>query len=353
MNRRPFRIEELHIQSFRGIDDLRLTLPVEEGEPGGLVVLAGDNGCGKTSVLEAVLLVLGKPDLLPADAAPLEEQVRFGESDFLIEAVIRSRDGGRKTLRANLATLRNVIPGLPLGFPHPDGESAARWADIVGLDAVVQYFSARREPESLGETPDPRGARSVREARRVVELKKRLVNIYYRSLRAGQGGKMSEDSPFMRLQRFVQRFLGEDQILDVLPVSNDPSADSEVILRSGELPVDVTSLAMARSAAVGRADIPRIVPIDRLSSGQVALFAFAGPLIFRDAPVDVVLIDEPEQHMHVQWQRHIIGALRELSPESLFVVATHSLDVLDSALSYERILLLRDDDPRARLAAAE
>lgn len=349
MNRRPFRIEELHIRSFRGIDELHLTLPVEEGEPGGLVVFAGDNGCGKTSVLEAVLLVLGKPDLLPADAAPLEEQVRFGASDFLIRAVIRECGGERSTLTADVATIQRGL-SLPIAPDHL-AEAAPRWAEIAGIGANVQYFSARREPESLGETPDPRGARSVREARRVVELKKRLVNIYYRSLRAGQGGRMPEDSPFMRLQRFVQRFLGEDQILDVLPVSNDPSADSEVIVRSAELPVDVTSLAMARSAAVERTDIPRIVPIDRLSSGQVGLFAFAGPLIFRDAPVDVVVIDEPEQHMHVQWQRHIIGALRELSPESQFIVATHSLDVLDSALSYERIRLLRDDDPRARRAA--
>jgi predicted ATP-binding protein involved in virulence len=53
--------------------------------------------------------------------------------------------------------------------------------------------------------------------------------------------------------------------------------------------------------------------------------------------------------MHVQWQRYIVTALRELSPESHFIVTTHSMDVLDSALSDERILLARDDELRTAL----
>jgi predicted ATPase len=137
----------------------------------------------------------------------------------------------------------------------------------------------------------------------------------------------------------------------VLPAKDDPGADFEVVVRKGDIPIDVLSLAMARRAAVDRKDIPPVIPIDRLSSGEIALFAFAGPLIFRDAPADVVLIDEPEQHMHVQWQAALVRALRELSPESQLIVATHSLDILDLASSYERHLLLRSDDPRAQDAA--
>ena len=147
----------------------------------------------------------------------------------------------------------------------------------------------------------------------------------------------------------MSRFLGEDWLLDVIPVSNDPGSGDEVVMRrGGELPPDVTSLAMARNLAKDRIDIPTLVPLDRLSSGQVILFAFAGPLIFRDQSADVVLIDEPEQHLHPSWQRLLIDALRELSPESQFIVATHSLEILDSVCSSERHLLLAEDDPRAR-----
>ena len=345
MARAPLHIDELHIQSFRGIDDLRVRFPHEEDETGGVSVFAGDNGCGKTAVLEAVLLVLGKRDLLPEDSGPLDEQIAFGADDFAIEAVVREGDSAPTQVRVDNAILREGDPGLK--FPSHDDRVRLAWSKIQALDAKVQYFSARREPEALGETPEARGARSTREARRVVELKKRLVNTYYRSLKAGKDGKMPEDSPFNRLQTFVQRFLGQDRFLDVIAKNNEEGGDFEVVIRDGEMiPASVTSLAMARRLAAEGKPVPRLVPIDRLSSGQIELFAFAGPLVLRDAPADIVIIDEPEKHMHVQWQRHILTALRELSPESHFIVATHSLDVLDSALRGERFFLGRADDPR-------
>jgi predicted ATP-binding protein involved in virulence len=70
-------------------------------------------------------------------------------------------------------------------------------------------------------------------------------------------------------------------------------------------------------------------------------------LVFADRVPDLVLIDEPEQHLHVSWQGAFLGALRALSPPTQFIVATHSPWVLDSVPSYERHELVTDDDPRA------
>ena len=49
-------IQNLHVQSFRGIKDLE----VERLNHINLIV--GDNNCGKTSVLEALLLLRGPSD---------------------------------------------------------------------------------------------------------------------------------------------------------------------------------------------------------------------------------------------------------------------------------------------------
>ena len=49
----------------------------------------------------------------------------------------------------------------------------------------------------------------------------------------------------------------------------------------------------------------------------------------------------------MQWQRFLLDALRELSPSTLFIVATHSEEILDSVLSDERFILVDDSDPRA------
>lgn len=96
-----------------------------------------------------------------------------------------------------------------------------------------------------------------------------------------------------------------------------------------------------------------MVPLEHLSSGQISLLSFAGPLIFRDKPVDFVLIDEPEQHLRVRWQRFLLPALRELAPQAQFFVATHSVEVLDSVLSFERFILAEANDPRLKLSPSQ
>ncbi len=55
----------------------------------------------------------------------------------------------------------------------------------------------------------------------------------------------------------------------------------------------------------------------------------------------MLLIDEPEQHLHPEWHFHLVDALRRLSPATQIVVATHSAELLASTVSTERVLLGR------------
>ncbi|WP_165373523.1 ATP-binding protein [Sorangium cellulosum] len=364
------RLTRLDVRNFRGIDEISLDLCDAQGAALDLVVFAGANGSGKTALLEAVLLLLHRPDKLPRDAAPLREQIRFGADALELRGEFRCPDrDGVVDFHTQLRVAHDT-PGRPGSILRASGHEPQEvlpgygWSKHARLDANVEYFSARREPEALGEVVNPGGARSDVEAHRLRELKRRLISAYYRDLRAQarRGKPVAEvpvnggaraaqgDGPFARLQRLWERFNGAGQMLDVIPVSNDPGSGDEVVLRDDRpIPEDVTSLEMARRLAPSRPDIPRMVPLDRLSSGQVALFAFAGPLIFQDVPTDVLVIDEPEQHLHVQWQRLLVPALQELSPTTQIIVATHSEAILDSALSYERFILVEDEDPRAHL----
>jgi energy-coupling factor transporter ATP-binding protein EcfA2 len=360
------RLLKLAVRDFRGIVKLDLDFTVADGEPLDVIALAGGNGCGKTAVLEAIVLALGRPDLLPGDAAPVREQIRFGAAAFDLAADLRFTRGigPQLTLYPDIPSQEDFRTTLTVGFAtpersnefstRPDGVQVERLSGW-GCSASgifwpsVEYFSARREPEALGETPDQRGARSLAETRRIRELKRRLISARYRDLLAAPARRPGPRGPFARIQRFWERLNSDGRVLDVLPVDNDPGSGEEVILRKpGVIPEDITSLAMARQLAPSRSDIPSMVPLDRLSSGQMAIFAFAGAIVFRDQPADIVLIDEPEQHLHVQWQRFLLDALRELSPSTLFIVATHSEEILDSVLSYERFILVDDSDPRAR-----
>ena len=360
MTRPPFRIDRLLIENFRGIDELELEF-THEAQEGGLVVLAGDNGCGKTAVLDAIVLIFLKTDLLPEIVGHLRDDVAFGSKEYFIEALLSSRQWDQPVPHAvntetflapaqPRATSRSQLPDLTdvmVRHSSSSGYANNLSATLHQLSPEIEYYSARRQLEDLGRRPTD--SQLHREGHRLFSLKQRLVNTFYRSLRKGNQGLPTEEDPFGKLQKFIGTFLEPGWELDVIPLSNDPSSGDEVVIRRGGLiPADITSFLQARESALQRDGVPAIVPLDRLSSGQLSLFAFAGPLIFRDAPADIVLLDEPEQHMHPSWQKLLLGALRDLSPQSQFIVATHSLDILESAMNHERHLLLRNDDPRAR-----
>lgn len=332
-NAEPLRIVRVEIENFRGIRELSLDFTAG-ATPLDRVVLAGPNGGGKTAVLEAILLGLRQHPLLAEDAAPFAQQVRFGASDFKIR--VHTEIGAQRNAWAvNDSQLTQEQREAP---PHPFMIGLARVA--MGHLPQIDYHSARREPEGLGTQTSARG-RSEREGRRVVELKRWLVALRNRALMKRQSPDAS--SPFARLQRFWQSFTGDSRVFDVIERGGDgaDAPDAEVVLRDAERPIpdDVISLAQARVLAPSRSDVPSMVPLDRLSSGQMALLTLAGSLLFRDRPLDVLLIDEPEQHLHAGWHAHIVDALRRLSPTTQIIVATHSADVLSAALSVERFIL--------------
>ena len=90
----------------------------------------------------------------------------------------------------------------------------------------------------------------------------------------------------------------------------------------------------------------RICSVDQLSSGEIEVLVFAQWVILNDVHAGLLVIDEPELHLHPSWQATILPALRELAPGLQFLVATHSDAVWDQAS--ERFLLVDESDPRSQ-----
>lgn len=69
--------------------------------------------------------------------------------------------------------------------------------------------------------------------------------------------------------------------------------------------------------------------MDQLSSGEIELILFAQWAILNEVGAGLLVIDEPELHLHPSWQATILPALRELGPDVQFLAATHSDAVWD------------------------
>ncbi len=72
----------------------------------------------------------------------------------------------------------------------------------------------------------------------------------------------------------------------------------------------------------------REISLGSLSSGQKhLLMILLSTLLFRARPI---IIDEPEISMHVLWQSQLINSMRQLSPSSQIIIATHSPEIVSS-----------------------
>jgi hypothetical protein len=60
----------------------------------------------------------------------------------------------------------------------------------------------------------------------------------------------------------------------------------------------------------------------------------------------VLLIDEPELHLHPEWQARILPALRALAPEAQIIATSHAPEPWDRAYNYQRYFLAPPGDPR-------
>jgi predicted ATPase len=352
------RIKKLTVENFRGIDHLELDFVDHNDKALDLVVFAGSNGVGKTSVLEAILLLLNfQGGYWLVGSNYQDYQIRFGTKKTVLKCEMEARLGlkvanfSTELGKDNFAEARTSLMRPRFNFLVRSEHDSL--SNVVSRgEAQAEYFSSRRHTEDQGNPQNQNPPQIIPPGiTRISELKRQVISTYYRMLR--NGGKKS-NGPFDKLQKVWRLFHGNDQELDVIPVDNNPGSGDEVVIRDPKpIPSDITSLAQARELAPTRDDIPSMVPLDRLSAGQLALLSFAGPLVFRDKPVDFVLIDEPEQHLHVQWQRFLIPALQELAPQAQFFVATHSEEILNSVLSYERFILVTDEDPRSKASDAE
>ena len=70
----------------------------------------------------------------------------------------------------------------------------------------------------------------------------------------------------------------------------------------------------------------RPLGVASLSSGEKQVLRILLEALLAGA--NTMIVDEPELSMHIDWQRELVSALRELNPECQLVLATHSPEVM-------------------------
>jgi energy-coupling factor transporter ATP-binding protein EcfA2 len=71
-------------------------------------------------------------------------------------------------------------------------------------------------------------------------------------------------------------------------------------------------------------DSGRIVPLNLLSSGEKQMLIILFKILLMNEKAQIILLDEPEVSMHIEWQYILIDQIRALNPKAQLIISSHS-----------------------------
>ncbi|CAN1211147.1 ATPase AAA-type core domain-containing protein [Tumidithrix helvetica PCC 7403] len=347
------RIEELHIQNFRGFKELTLKFPPN------LAVLIGVNGSGKSSVLDCIALFLSIlasagqiPDSPPQSITVHDITNGFEETHNQLIVLLENSRNLDLSLTQNREMAHRLYYGeefkSTLFYGHVYGEGS----NVVNATKeFYEYIQNKLRQDSYANIPLVTYYSSDRKA----------VEFPLKSYRKHESNQLSayikSVDKKVDFADFFIWFRNEEDLENEIRLDNDPAYVNKHLQAVREaipsLMPEFSNLKVRRSPLrmiVSKQEQELV--IDQLSDGEKNLLAMVGDLARRLAIANpslenplqgsgIVLIDEIELHLHPQWQRRIIPALTQTFPNLQFIVTTHSPQVL-SNVRKENVFILED-----------
>jgi len=343
-------LKRLRCLDFRGFSELEIEF--EER----LTVLVGANGAGKSSILDALAVLLSQyaARMLSSSnsARRLKDtDIRWRAGQAQLDLVVVDERVGE------------INWGLVKQGPRQKLISVSGSSRLTGLNEFVRNIAERSSEENFlqGEVAPV----YYDQTRAILKIPKRHAGkpsdtdaaVVFRDSLGDWGIDFprltawfkDRESDELRRQKQNRQYVDREleaarQAMTTATGFRDPyfsvDAPKGLTVRKGEATLHVSQLSTGEQVFLAlAADLAR-----RLSS---LVDEYTPPLSARA----IVLIDEVELHLHPRWQRRIIPWLLETFPNCQFVVTTHSPQVL-SEVSAESIRILVDEGHGPEIYAA-
>ena len=348
------RIKRIVLKNFGLFEDLVLPFAASPDSEGSATVLIGNNGAGKTTILQAIAIALS---WIPARIAR-----ERGSGKKLDDLQIHN---GKNGLFLKIdTTFRNEAVCWQLSKAEK-GRIFRNGSDLSGVQKVSSIL--REELSEKGNTSLPLIAYYPVE-RTIIDIPLRIRNQHSFGQLDGYDGALESGVDF---RRFFEWFRNQEDIehqqnyerlkehhshIAETKIENAPfrvteydSNGHEISFRFRKDP-QIQSVRTAIEAfmpgvsnlRVDRKPLRMLVDkggetlnVHQLSQGEKSLLALVGDIARRLAimnpglehPTDgrgIVLIDEVDLHLHPRWQKDLICNLRATFPNCQFILTTHS-----------------------------
>ena len=363
------KLESLKITNFRGIHDMKLDF-----RP-GINVLVGVNGAGKSTVLDAVSVVLSRVVSLIRSGKNAGKDIAAydisaGKKNVQIQAVIGDQNlrygwGIEKNLDHSLKIVRaDKVPGIEKNIRELTDQirDKIQKTDEKCSIPVIVYYQASRVALRF-----PRFVHTDRDFS--------LMSVYQDALSCRADYRVL-------LEWFRERQTVEDREFKRLVLESQTQTGGETTTR--KIVQEYHDLQLQTLRRVWEAFMPEFsnfvieqnplrleaqkkggtFRVDQLSDGEKSILALVGDIARRLAianptlenPLEgeaIILIDEIDLHFHPKRQRMLTPQILKMFPNCQFIVATHSPQILGHVPAECIFLLVENEDGVVELQRPE
>lgn len=345
-------ITQLRIANFRRLRDVEIGSFREPVGLGELIVLAGANGSGKSSVLELLSYgIANRYSWQYYQSRKITEHsfaVRIGLTESEISQLGERPEDSDAVAFAKSKRGYWMEVNMPDALPSSERVLNERVHGLVSLK--FQNFTRR-----LGfflRADRGYGARSY-DQRRIFDWRNRLAPQHFNNISYGQTTLQYEDMyDFLVEQSYHHVYalgihhknLARGISSAVPPDPLEPYNKLLGDLFPGYSFIDATAEDLSLNVQLPTGDL---LPFQDLSSGEKEVFFILSFFLRNDISDSVIIIDEPELHLHPELARKLLHSMREIKPQNQIWCATHSAELIDEA-GRERTFFLRARADRKR-----
>ena len=313
------KIEKVHIKNVKGIKDLELSFKKDD-KILDVIVLAGVNGSGKTTILEAIKDFFDNRYLNSnIQIVDLGIFLNVLEKKFIEEFKIFLNNNSKNKFSNFFHTLL-VLPSdieLDTNYRAQTEKYIKELPKIIYVPANNSFEEVETETTAL-----------LREYEFINTINSNVIGDIpsYIATRRNYLATIEEN---LTMKEVTNKVVNEiNSIFDIL----------ELDVKLKGFSKDEKTMPIFENSASEEFDI------NYLSSGEKQLFLRILSIKMLEPNNSIILIDEPELSLHPKWQQRIIEVYRKIGENNQIIVATHSPHILGSVSNENIFILYRNEN---------
>lgn len=326
-------LKEIKISNYKAIHEMRIQFQA------GINVLIGDNGVGKTSVLEAITVAFG--DFINGMSGVAKKGISSNDVRMDTKMISDASQGIVHYTPITISSVFHTEDGEKKGEVTRRDETAKSKTRFVGKQ--ISDYANKKVNDLSEELPlfcyysTSRLASPKREDYGTVSKNK------LNDRRCGYIGCLENNLDIKALKTWcfnmeVSAFLKNGKIAEYQAFKE---IVAEFMYQMNELKEKPQITYSRGFNDIVYTENGETIPVNYLSAGYQSLLWMVMDMAFRMAVLNpgktslnecegIVLIDEVDMHLHPKWQWKVVDALQKSFPKIQFILATHSPIIISS-----------------------